>query len=102
MRLRSGDFLARLDRARFAVVLEGDADSAQLEGIAQGLRDVLQRVEIELDRGVVLGLEARVGIARYPREGDDSETLLENASVAWEVADCQGGVRFYSHGSEFW
>ena len=91
---------ARLDPMRFAVVLEGDADQAQLEGIAQGLRAVMQGVEIELDYGVVMGLEARVGISLHPDDGDDPETLLENASVAWEDAESQDGVRFHADGKQ--
>jgi len=100
LRVRSGDVLARLDATRFAVVLEGDADRAQLDGIAQGLRAVMQGMEIELDRGVVMGLEARVGISLYPDDGDDPETLLENASASWEDADSQDGVRFYTDGKQ--
>jgi GGDEF domain-containing protein len=75
LRVRSGDVLARLDPMRFAVVLDGDADQAQ-------------------------GLEARVGISLYPDDGDDPETLLGNASVAWTVANSQNGVRFYADGRQ--
>ncbi len=97
LRVRGGDLLARLDATRFAVVLEGDADRAQLAAIAHALRAVMQGLEIDLERGVVMGLEACVGISLYPDEGDDPETLLENATSAWEEAAApHGGVGFYS------
>jgi len=99
--VRSGDVLARVDATRFAVVLEGEADRARLEGIAQELRAVMQGIEIELDSGVVMGLEARVGISLYPDQGDDPETLMEKASAAWQDADSHDGVRFYADGKPF-
>ena len=46
----------------------------------------MQGIEIELEHGVVMGLEARVGISLHPDDGDDPETLLENATAAWEDA----------------
>jgi FixJ family two-component response regulator len=91
---RTGNRVARIDAARFAVVLEGEADRGQLEGIAQGLRIAMQRVEIELDRGVAVGLEARVGVARFPEDGSDPANLLARALTAWRDADPQGGIGF--------
>jgi hypothetical protein len=52
------------------------------------------------DADQVQGLEARVGIPLYPDDGDDPEKLLENASVAWVVANSQDGVRFYADGRQ--
>jgi hypothetical protein len=46
-----------------------------------------------------MGLEARVGISLHPDDGGDPETLLENASAAWEDADSSDGVRFYVDGT---
>jgi GGDEF domain-containing protein len=79
-------------------VVEGDADldRPRLEQIAQSLRSVMQGREIELGESVVLGLEAHVGISVHPDEGDDPETLLENATAAWERGRPHGGIRFFS------
>jgi diguanylate cyclase (GGDEF)-like protein len=102
LRVRGGDLLARLDSTRFAIVVEGDSDldRRQLEQIAQNLRSVMQGLEIELGESVVMGLEAHIGISVHPEEGDDPETLLENAASAWEEVGPHGGVRFFSAACE--
>ena len=100
LRVRGGDVLARLDATRFAIVVEGSAGRRELAEIAQSFRAVMQGLEIELESGVVLGLEAHVGISVHPDEGDDPETLLENATAAWQEVGPHGGIQFFSGSSE--
>jgi PleD family two-component response regulator len=99
LRLRGSDVLARVDTTSLAVVLEGDADRGRLAGIARDLHAVMQGVEIELDHGVVMGFEAQVGVSVHPADGDDAETLLDNATAARHEASPHGGVRFFSRES---
>ncbi len=95
--VRRGDLLARLDPRRFAVVLEGRGDAQQWEQVAHGFRDVLESLETEVQDGFeVGGLRTRIGISLHPDEGGDPETLLENATSAWDRANPHGGVAFYS------
>ena len=58
---------------------------------------MMQGLEIELEHGIVMGLAAHVGISLYPDDGDDPETLIENATIAWEaVPPPHGGVGFFT------
>ena len=81
-RRRESDHVHLRDATRFAIVVEGGSGRRELAENAQGFRAVLQGLEIELESGVVLRLEAHVWSSVYPDEGNDPETLLENATSA--------------------
>jgi diguanylate cyclase (GGDEF)-like protein len=98
--VRRSDILARLDGNRFALVVEGARDRSHLQRIAEGFQTVMQSLETQIQRGLeVAGLVARVGISVHPEEGDDPETLLENAALAWDEASPHGGIGFYGSAS---
>jgi diguanylate cyclase (GGDEF)-like protein len=77
--LRSSDTVARLGGDEFAVLLP-DAD-------AQGAAEVGEKILEALHRtfsvsGVDLEIDASLGIAAYPQDGEDVETLVQAADVA--------------------
>ena len=81
--LRQVDTVARLGGDEFAVLVPGaDADGAA--AVADKLRTALQS-PLTLD-GVMLDVDASIGIAVYPDHGDDTTELLRHADVAMYAA----------------
>ncbi len=92
--LRPGDTIARLGGDEFGVVLAGLAG----ERVAVERLDAIRRAlgePITVD-GVPLVVEASVGLAIAPADGQDAETLLARADLAMYVAKRQhlGVVRY--------
>ena len=89
--LREGDTIARLGGDEFILLLPG-ADGASAEQVAQKLLHVVsQPYQIEQ---YDLNVTASMGIAIYPDDGADIETLSKNADVAMYRAK-QGGRNAY-------
>jgi diguanylate cyclase len=77
---RASDTVARLGGDEFALVLQGAADSASALFVAE-------RIDVALDEPFVvdearLQVDASIGIAIFPRHGEDAEQLLKRADVA--------------------
>src|SRR5262249_2385578 len=93
--VRSGDTVARLSGDEFAVVLShlAKADDAAL--VAQKVVDTLSGT-FDID-GPQTHISASVGIALYPGDGAEPDTLLKNADTAMYRAKEQGRncYRFY-------
>lgn len=82
--LRHGDLLARVGGDEFVVLLPGCGDRAAARAIADGLRVRLQP-SYTLPDGPIQ-LDASVGIACFPADGADAETLLGHADRAMYAA----------------
>jgi diguanylate cyclase (GGDEF)-like protein len=81
--VRDGDTVARLGGDEFALLLVTDT--------AADVATVLSRIESALDqpfsiRGLSIGVEASIGVAKHPDHGLDVETLLRRADVAMYTA----------------
>lgn len=77
---RDGDTIARLGGDEFAVILEGLSDKHGAATATERLMTALGRpVQLE-DRQ--LTVTATVGIALCPSDGEDVDTLLQNADLA--------------------
>ena len=77
--LGRGDQIARLGGDEFAIFSHGrdrDASMALAQAIATALRSAFELEHIEVDA------QASVGIALYPEDGTDVETLVQKADVA--------------------
>jgi diguanylate cyclase (GGDEF)-like protein len=92
---REGDVVARLGGDEFALVLPALADDADAAAVAARIVETLaQPFYLE---GQPLFVSASVGIAAYPENGRDAETLLKNADTAMYGAKNGGrnNYRFY-------
>ena len=81
--LRHVDTVARLGGDEFAVLVPG-ATAEGAAAVAEKLRTALQK-PLTLD-GVMLDLDASIGIAVYPDHGNDTTELLQHADVAMYAA----------------
>jgi diguanylate cyclase (GGDEF)-like protein len=93
--LRESDTVARLGGDEFGLLLPTVADDADALRVAEKVRSALRR-PFEL-QGVRLDLEASIGIALYPKHGEDVDTLLQRADVAMYLAkEDHAGCQLYA------
>jgi diguanylate cyclase (GGDEF)-like protein len=89
--LRDGDTVARLGGDEFAVLLPAVDGVGEAQAVAERLRESLHQ-PFDVD-GVVLDVEASVGIVLSPWHGTDTEELLRNADIAMYAAkELKGGA----------
>jgi diguanylate cyclase (GGDEF)-like protein len=84
-----GDVVARLGGDEFVVLLTQFAESAQLQRVAERILDALRRPFLINGRDNFIS--ASIGVARFPEDGTDAESLLRNADAAMYAA--KGGGR---------
>lgn len=90
--VRDGDTISRLGGDEFVIIL---SDLAQPEDAAKVAEKVLQVFSISFDMGGhEFFMAASIGIALYPDDGEDAETLLKNADTAMYRAKEQGRNNF--------
>jgi diguanylate cyclase (GGDEF)-like protein len=94
--LRSSDVIARLGGDEFVVILEETAERPEVERIAGELLSVLSQ-PLQLS-GHECHTTASIGIAMYPSDGTDMQTLTKNADMAMYLAkeDGKNGFRFFT------
>ena len=78
--VRPGDTVGRISGDEFAVVLADMARPDDAALVAQKILDALAR-PFDLG-GNEAYISASIGIAAFPEDGDDAETLLKNADIA--------------------
>lgn len=89
--LRETDTVARLGGDEFAVVLPGAQDARDVEQVVGKLFAALaEPVPFE---GNTLRIQASIGMALYPEDGTEADTLLRRADHAMYRAKQQGGGR---------
>jgi predicted signal transduction protein with EAL and GGDEF domain len=92
----SGTEIARLGGDEFTVVLSDVPDILQVERIARRILDALSEpIPLQTHNPVVT---PSIGIAIYPQDGDDPDTLVRNADTAMYAAKAEGRAcyRFYN------
>jgi len=94
--LRASDVVARLGGDEFVVILDQCGEIDDVQRIASGLLTALAR-PMEL-AGHECHTTASIGIAMYPANGSDAQTLTKNADMAMYLAkeDGKNGYRFFS------
>ncbi len=94
--LRSSDVVARLGGDEFVVILEEAAERHEVERISGELLSVLSQ-PLQLS-GHECHTTASIGIAMYPSDGADIQTLTKNADMAMYLAkeDGKNGFRFFT------
>jgi diguanylate cyclase (GGDEF)-like protein/PAS domain S-box-containing protein len=89
--LRAGDTVARLGGDEFVVVLPGLGGAGEARAVAQKVLDsISQPLEVE---GRVVRPGASIGVAVYPDDAAEVETLLRRADKAMYRAKELGGRR---------
>lgn len=86
--VRRDDLLVRLDGDAFLLLARDLRDAQVVEDIAQQITDSLRNA-FSL-QGQLLSVSASVGIARFPDDGTDLETLLKKAGQARYQAKAAG------------
>lgn len=97
--LRSCDIVARQGGDEFTVLLDSLDTPTDAATVAGKLVETLSRPFHIADRD--LFISASIGIACYPVDGADEDTLLKNADIAMYSAKQQGGngYRFFADGN---
>ncbi len=96
--LRRNDLVARLEGDCFVLLVRMERDAEELEQLAARFREEGRRA-FELE-GQSIPLTCSLGVAVYPWDGLQAQTLIGNAEVALRSARANGGDRFqiYSAG----
>jgi diguanylate cyclase (GGDEF)-like protein len=89
--------ISRTGEARFVLVLSHAESKAQIESCAERILAAFTN-PVSTDTGVeALFVALRIGIAVYPDDGKDSDTLLKNADLAsYEAINTDERVLFYN------
>jgi diguanylate cyclase (GGDEF)-like protein/PAS domain S-box-containing protein len=86
-------FIARIGGDEFTVVLDQAHDAENIARTAQVLADCL-RAPIDV-AGISIEVGVSIGIARFPDDAGDAQTLLRHADVAMYVAKRRGAPYEY-------
>ncbi|CCQ74199.1 bifunctional diguanylate cyclase/phosphodiesterase [Magnetospira sp. QH-2] len=95
--LRKSDTVARLGGDEFTVILRDPGDSVDLGTLADDIIGVLTKPFHIREQDLFIG--ASIGIALFPEDGADDETLMKNADVAMYQAKQagRGTYRFFTN-----
>ncbi len=96
------DLLGHWDRAGFGIVIQGGAGmTLTLDRVKAILASFSEPFMID---GRELVVSACAGVARFPSEGDDAESLVRKAGVALRRIRKGGGAPLdvYSEGNDWW
>jgi diguanylate cyclase (GGDEF)-like protein/PAS domain S-box-containing protein len=90
------DLVARLGSDEFAVVHLSDAQVADAAAVARKLKDAIANSMKIGEQDIVVTVT--IGIAVFPQNGEDAETLLKNADMALSRAKVLGRntIQFFS------
>ena len=94
--VRESDVVARLGGDEFVVLLHEVDDEKQVAGVARKLLSAaIKPVNL---RGHDCRVTASIGVAIFPADGEDEQTLTKNADMAMYLAKGEGknDVRFYT------
>jgi diguanylate cyclase (GGDEF)-like protein len=97
--LRDNDLMARLGGDEFGVLLPDIPDQKVAVRIAERLMEELEHpITVE---GLALDVSGSVGIAIFPTQSEDADTLLRRADVAMYAAkEAGGGYEMYHEGMD--
>jgi diguanylate cyclase (GGDEF)-like protein len=92
--VRHGDLVARLGGDEFAVIA-ADSTAEQVRAVAERVRAAMSE-PIALD-GMLLDIEASIGVAMHPEQGERAEDLLRLADVAmYDAKETRSGIATYT------
>ncbi len=91
--VRASDTVARLGGDEFALIIESVSDRDQIATLGQKLIDMLTD-EVPLDSGEVVSLGGSIGIAWYPKDGENLKDILDVADQAMYFCKTSGIMPF--------
>jgi diguanylate cyclase (GGDEF)-like protein/PAS domain S-box-containing protein len=92
--LRKCDTLARWGGDEFVLLITGMQSELATANVANKVLDLLTEQPFELNESEIF-TSASAGIALFPRDGEDSETLLKHADIAMYEAKQDGRNDFH-------
>jgi diguanylate cyclase (GGDEF)-like protein/PAS domain S-box-containing protein len=91
--LRKGDTVARMGGDEFLLLLP---ELARVEDAAKVAQKILEAIRKPfVFDGYELHLTTSIGIALYPNDGEDADTLIKNADIAMYYAKDQGRDNYH-------
>jgi len=96
--IRDGDTVARLGGDEFAIVLNDISSKEDVAPLADKLIETLIKPFLFKDHEFYVS--SSIGIAMYPNDGDDTQTLLKKADIAMYHAKANGGNSYYFYSDE--
>lgn len=90
--LRQEDFIARLGGDEFAIILEDIQDNASAEYVARKLVELFKPYFLLNEHKISTSIS--IGLAIYPRDGHNLETLIKNVDIAMYQAKESGRNNF--------
>ncbi|HEY2671758.1 MAG TPA: EAL domain-containing protein [Rugosimonospora sp.] len=88
--VRPGDLVARLGGDEFAIVAPGLSGAGEARALAERIAAVL--ADPVSQDGLPLDVGGSIGVAVYPRHGEDFATLMRHADVAMYDAKSRGDI----------
>ncbi|MDY6901334.1 MAG: EAL domain-containing protein [Cyanobacteriota bacterium] len=95
--MRSGDTVARWGGDEFTLLLPEIADTQDAARVAEEILNALKPAFFIENH--LLHISASIGIAVYPNDGQDGETLIKNADAALNRAKLQGRNHYQIYNS---
>jgi diguanylate cyclase (GGDEF)-like protein len=92
-KFRGNDIIARLGGDEFTILISDVSDEKHVNKIAEKLIRDLAAKPLDLG-GSLLTISTSLGVAMYPQDGLDSDTLLRHADIAMYAAKKSGKGRF--------
>lgn len=91
--VRASDTVARLGGDEFALIIESVSERDQIATLGQKLVDMLTD-DVTLDTGDVVSVGASIGIAWYPKDGENLKDILDVADQAMYFCKTSGIMPF--------
>lgn len=98
MHIRVSDTVSRMGGDEFVIIMEDLADPQDAATGAQKLLETFTRPLSVAEHPIYVA--ACIGIAIYPRDGDDGDSLLRHADMALNQAELQGANHFAFYSQE--
>lgn len=91
--VRASDTVARLGGDEFALIIESVAERDQIDTLGQKLVDLLTE-DVTLESGDVVSVGGSIGIAWYPKDGENLKDILDVADQAMYFCKTSGIMPF--------
>jgi diguanylate cyclase (GGDEF)-like protein len=91
--VRASDTVARLGGDEFALIIESVAERDQIDTLGQKLVDLLTE-DVTLESGEVVSVGGSIGIAWYPKDGENLKDILDVADQAMYFCKTSGIMPF--------